>query len=406
VLTIGGNITNSGSGDLDNYGCIHGGGTLTVSAAGTNLINGTTTNSTAGITTNGTITISGGGGLTNYGTIYATGASSGLSIGAGNLANKSTGNLVIGGDVSVTGNVTNAGCFNVNGTGTAFTINGGGSLTNSAGAFLTIYGNYSAAVPFTNNSCINIDNGSFTAGTAITTCTNAAGQAIYVASNTWSVAGTFTQGAGSCIGSGCTPCGAACNSLAPASACASPVSSSCNTLLMPVELLYFKGSCRGKDVKLNWATASEQNNAYFTIERSKDAIHFEPIGTVNGAGNSSVNLTYEFVDQLRFEEGQGMRYYRLIQNDYNGQNNYYGPTAVTCGPSDIVIYPNVSSGLFFIAGMSGNAQVIVYSMLGEKVFSLLRQQPAVDLSALSNGIYFIQVATEQKSFTQKIIIQK
>lgn len=85
---------------------------------------------------------------------------------------------------------------------------------------------------------------------------------------------------------------------------------------LPVELGSFKSVCTDPSVTLTWATASEQNNDYFAIERSYDGISFRSIGTVQGAGNASQNLSYTFVDA---EPTTSTTYYRLRQTDYNGQ---------------------------------------------------------------------------------------
>ena len=53
--------------------------------------------------------------------------------------------------------------------------------------------------------------------------------------------------------------------------------------MLPVELLSFSEP-RRKHVVLNWTTATEINNQYFTVERSADGIDFEPIRMLDGAG--------------------------------------------------------------------------------------------------------------------------
>ncbi|TAL56048.1 MAG: T9SS type A sorting domain-containing protein, partial [Nanoarchaeota archaeon] len=180
--------------------------------------------------------------------------------------------------------------------------------------------------------------------------------------------------------------------------------------VLPIDLLSFTGQCSEKNVKLNWATATEQNNDYFTIERSTDGKIFEAIGKVKGANNSSIIRNYEFTDiSPSFWEGQdGFLYYRLKQTDYNGQYKYYGSVSVNCSISNIVIYPNISAGTFHISGNSDNTEIIVYSLIGQKVYSLnhLFINSFIDLSDKPNGIYFLQIKTEQGTATKKLIIQK
>ena len=55
---------------------------------------------------------------------------------------------------------------------------------------------------------------------------------------------------------------------------------------LPIELLSFDAIMNGKQVDINWTTATELNNDYYTIEKSKDGINFETSSIVDAAGNS------------------------------------------------------------------------------------------------------------------------
>ncbi|MFH2143515.1 MAG: hypothetical protein ABIJ97_13905, partial [Bacteroidota bacterium] len=106
----------------------------------------------------------------------------------------------------------------------------------------------------------------------------------------------------------------------------------CILQTLPIELLSFTASCISGVVKCNWATASELNNDYFTIEKSMDATVFEQVGTMQGADNSNTTLYYEFIDNLSYNwEGAGRwAYYRLKQTDYDGTYKYSDVVSVNC----------------------------------------------------------------------------
>lgn len=69
-------------------------------------------------------------------------------------------------------------------------------------------------------------------------------------------------------------------------------------------------------MNLKWSTATETNNDYFLIERSKDGIEFESIINVDGAGFSTKKLTYSTSDNNPLS---GLSFYRLKQVDFDGQ---------------------------------------------------------------------------------------
>lgn len=108
---------------------------------------------------------------------------------------------------------------------------------------------------------------------------------------------------------------------------------------LPITLISFGATPNTNNVKLNWTTATEENNNYFTIERSTDSKNFYPIAEIKGAGNSTNAKQYSFVDN---EPIDGVSYYRLKQTDYNGKFEYFKITEVNFKADDLAIeiYPN------------------------------------------------------------------
>lgn len=92
----------------------------------------------------------------------------------------------------------------------------------------------------------------------------------------------------------------------------------CSSVL-PIDLLEFNGYSKGITNYIYWVTSSETNNDYFTIERSRNAINWDIIGKVEGAGNSNVELSYHYQDDSFVN---GINYYRLKQTDFDGNFTY------------------------------------------------------------------------------------
>ena len=85
---------------------------------------------------------------------------------------------------------------------------------------------------------------------------------------------------------------------------------------LPIELLYLTGKPTEKGNLVECATATEQNNDYFTLFWSDNGHNFAPITRIPGAGNSVRNLEYQYLDET---PSRGVNYYKLRQTDYDGK---------------------------------------------------------------------------------------
>jgi len=86
----------------------------------------------------------------------------------------------------------------------------------------------------------------------------------------------------------------------------------------PVEWLEFTGKLTDGIATLDWSTATESINAFFTIQRSVGK-GFSDIGEIPGQGNSSRINSYQFKDHF---PTIGKNYYRIKQVDINGAFSY------------------------------------------------------------------------------------
>jgi len=183
---------------------------------------------------------------------------------------------------------------------------------------------------------------------------------------------------------------------------------------LPIQLVNFDAKCQNNKVDVNWSTATETNNDFFTVERSADAATWNFVKKVAGAGNSNSVLNYSTVDD---NPVNGISYYRLKQTDFNGQSETFSPVAVNCKEEssqvDITYYPNpFTSEVYAVItnSISENATVSVYNVLGSKVYSqnishdqLELKAFSLDLSKLVEGVYFIEFKSDTYSGISKIV---
>ncbi len=181
---------------------------------------------------------------------------------------------------------------------------------------------------------------------------------------------------------------------------------------LPVDLVSFSGTCLSDGILLNWVTASETNNAYFVIERSRDLLTWEEIAQVSGMGNSSQINTYNFNDPSGF----GGFYYRLIQIDFNGEEYPKSPIHVSCevDKTSISVYPNPTNNAFTL-GIHSMKDFNEISMEIFDVTGKLITKRMEDLSKginefyfnqlLESGTYLIRVSIEGEIQTLRLVVK-
>jgi len=180
---------------------------------------------------------------------------------------------------------------------------------------------------------------------------------------------------------------------------------------LPVELAYFKAVANQGIVELNWATASEENFDYFVIERSKDAINYEPVAQVKGAGWSQTLKTYTYED---INPMAGISYYRLKSVDFDGYTEYFNPVSVIIEseikPTAKIINNPYNAGMLEVYYQNGNnesAQVRVIDTNGRFIFQATISTGKQDLTlpaGIQQGVYLVNVETRNYSKSFKFMI--
>jgi hypothetical protein len=198
----------------------------------------------------------------------------------------------------------------------------------------------------------------------------------------------------------------------------SGISTNTGNTPLPVNLLSFEGSYREKDrtVILTWATASERNNSFFTIERAGQDLMFKQLNTLRGQGTTGVKQFYEFEDNTPL---MGNNYYRLSQTDHDGTFEYLGVIKIHRNSDGfkITLYPNPvkqneSITLEFNDATVGEYVVRILNPTGIPVLNHIIKVTLpfhtiqLPLRDLPTGLYTFQLLTydNQLKITDKLII--
>ncbi len=178
----------------------------------------------------------------------------------------------------------------------------------------------------------------------------------------------------------------------------------------PIEMLRFDGNCVGNSIALNWSTATETNNDYFDVERSIDGITYSNLGTLNGSGNSTHVIHYEFDDTDPFA---GTNYYRIKQTDFNGQFSFSKIIAVDgtdCGSTNLqLVSTSFNSDELQINYLHGEGPVLleIYDPQGKLICKSQNLPPDFDFrintADWSKSVYFIRVSDGISTVSRTIL---
>ncbi|MBF9238805.1 T9SS type A sorting domain-containing protein [Hymenobacter sp. BT683] len=143
---------------------------------------------------------------------------------------------------------------------------------------------------------------------------------------------------------------------------------------LPVVLTQFTVRAQGPAALLRWGTASEQNNAHFVIESSRDGQTFSKVGQVAGHGSTAQAQSYQFTDQNLARYACSIIYYRLRQVDTDGKTTFSPVVALSgswAGGSNggaLQVLPNPAlAGATVVVKGAGSNRVQLYNVQGQLV---------------------------------------
>lgn len=183
--------------------------------------------------------------------------------------------------------------------------------------------------------------------------------------------------------------------------------SSCNEVLLPIELISFKAEAVDRNnIVVKWETASEMNTGYYELERKETANdEWQKIYSAKGAGTTSNQQYYQFKDYLLYETNT--LEYRLIEVQLDGKQEVVGTCRI-----DLSNIKNLTNTIFqSLPNPATNITTLSYSItddgfvkaqlfdLNGKVIKVLfegyekygKHSQALDLSQVQAGVYNIRL---------------
>jgi len=183
-------------------------------------------------------------------------------------------------------------------------------------------------------------------------------------------------------------------------------------IIMPVSFIDFDGNVSVvNQYDLSWSTATELNNGKFILEKSSDGQHYEKIAEVLGSGNSRSRNDYHFT--YSSEKYYSNLYFRLLQQDYDGKQEFLKLIQVHNLNEKQLVYPNLLQANtptklnFTLNENQESFSEIVFAIydISGKVISrdVLGASKAIDV-CLTSGTYVLKISTKAGLITSKLFV--
>lgn len=186
---------------------------------------------------------------------------------------------------------------------------------------------------------------------------------------------------------------------------------------LPIQLLRFTAKPEVDRVKLEWVTATEINNDFFTIERSLDGKTFQIVAEQDGAGNSNSIRKYTGYD---LDPVNGVSFYRLKQTDFDGSYTHSSWQKVEFEKSNefsLEMIPSPTSASNVVVQLTGSPGKIIDLIIADnggrivyantlKIGDSGTLRYAIDFrTAISTGMYFVRATSEDSVKNCKLLIR-
>lgn len=182
--------------------------------------------------------------------------------------------------------------------------------------------------------------------------------------------------------------------------------------ILPVTFVSVGAVLKNGEVLVSWSTAQEENNDYFDVEKSIDGKNWVYVGSLNGAGNSSDLIEYEFLDYVNDE---AIIYYRIKQVDYDGKFAYsdvvYVASEIFKKNLNVGVYPNPNGGMFYfeLYENSDHVKKVEAVSVGGEISDLtyFQSENVVNINdaSLVSGFYSLKIFTDNSFYSSSFVVK-
>ncbi len=183
---------------------------------------------------------------------------------------------------------------------------------------------------------------------------------------------------------------------------------------LPLTLIDFNAILNKSKVDLKWTTSAEKNLSHFELEKSTDGINYSEAALIFAFGNSNVDRTYTFSDNINNLQSS-IIYYRLRSVDADGKSQLSQVRIIRVGKQaellNISLYPNPASNELRISVPAAwqNKEVVleVFNQNGQKLRAFrngnANQTEVLTIQDLAPGFYFLKAGCGTETAQQRFI---
>jgi hypothetical protein len=187
---------------------------------------------------------------------------------------------------------------------------------------------------------------------------------------------------------------------------------------LPVQLISLSAARQDKNAIIGWTTASENNSAFFEVERSYDGLLFAPVGKIKATVKNKMIARYQYTDINPAFEGTFDKpvYYRLKMVDVDGKFTYSKTVNISWQllvQANTSIFPNPFTEEVFVSvetAAAAEVKLTWMDLTGNIVMDRVNPIPAgattfamLTGTNLLPGIYFVSVEVNGIRRVYKVI---
>jgi len=180
--------------------------------------------------------------------------------------------------------------------------------------------------------------------------------------------------------------------------------------LMPVELIAYNVEKVNNGHLIKWVMASQINVDHFLIEVSKNGGNFEVLDSIGGEGTTSQTKSYQFLNQNLIP---GIYQYKLSTVSKDGIKWEVGTVELINYATNLHPNPTHSKLNFhFHQASLTNVKLRVFDLSGrilpidESQIEINLYGFSIDVTTLSEGIYFVRIRTDELESIEKFVVEK